>query len=77
MIHEKYQSSKISYYCPFNFSFCRLGEDKPELIESVVTRFGRRLALTIYRQVQKTEASGGMVINVSYIHTYLRVLKGQ
>jgi ABC-type phosphonate transport system ATPase subunit len=42
-----------------------LGEDKPELIESVVRTFGRKLALNLYRLVQQTEAKGGMVINVS------------
>lgn len=41
----------------------RLGEDKPELIERVVTRFGRPLALNLYRLVQQTEAKGGMVIH--------------
>jgi hypothetical protein len=45
----------------------RLGEDKPELIESVVRTFGRKLALNLYRLVQQTEAKGGMVINVSSI----------
>jgi hypothetical protein len=44
-----------------------LGEDKPELIESVVRTFGRKLALNLYRLVQQTEAKGGMVINVSSI----------
>ena len=56
------------YFCllyPYIQYYCRLGEDKPELIEGVVGRFGRRLALNLYRLVQQTEARGGMVINVS------------
>ena len=43
----------------------RLGEEKPELVEGIVTRFGKELAHKLYKLTQKTEINGGMEINVS------------
>merc|ERR1719193_2943280 len=41
----------------------RLGEDKPELIEGIVDKFGKELAHKLYKLTQKKEIGGGLEIN--------------
>ncbi|XP_023320111.1 phosphorylated adapter RNA export protein [Eurytemora carolleeae] len=41
----------------------RLGEEKPELLEGLVFKFGKTLAHKLYKLTQKTEAAGGLEIN--------------
>lgn len=41
----------------------RLGEEKPELIEGLVTKFGKQVAHRLYKLTQKKEKDGGMEIN--------------
>jgi len=41
----------------------RLGEEKPELLQGLITQFGKSAANKVYKLTQKCEAKGGMEIN--------------
>jgi len=41
----------------------RLGEEKPELVEGFVTKFGKTVAHNVYKLTQKKEIEGGIEIN--------------
>ena len=43
----------------------RLGEEKPALIEGIVSKFGKTVAHTVYKLTQAKEVDGGIEINVS------------
>ena len=49
----------------FIFILLRLGEEKPALIEGIVSKFGKTVAHTVYKLTQAKEVDGGIEINVS------------